>query len=284
MTTEPITDFWPDYPIPPGLMLEEWLDEHCIKQVDLAKRLNMSPKTVNQIIRGVAPLTAETIRKLEYCTGIHAQLWTGLESRYQEKRARLAEEKCLKEDSDILDQLPMIQMRKRGIITCKPSDEVGTMREVLSFFQVADVATWHKIWTGTSTKQRVSAVEASFAGALATWLRLGEIESVAKDLAKYSPRGLNKALKQVKALDVPASRDNLLANLKGVLAEVGVGLVVVATFQGAECTHAIRWIANRPVIILSTKLKTPEKILPVIIECLEYVLAHPRTNAVIISA
>jgi len=284
MATEPITDFWPDYPIPPGLMLEEWLDANCIKQVDLAKRLNMSPKTVNQIIRGVAPLTAETIRKLEYCTGIHTQLWTGLESRYQEKRARLAEEKSLKENSDILDQLPVTQMRKVGIITCKPSDAVGTMREVLSYFQVADVETWHMIWTDTSPKKRVSAIEASFAGALATWLRLGEIESAAKDLAKYSPRGLNKALKQVKTLDVSAPGIDPLGIIQEILAQAGVGLVKVATFQGVECTNAVRWVAGRPVIILSTKIKTPAKIASVVIECIEYVLANPRTNRVNISA
>jgi HTH-type transcriptional regulator/antitoxin HigA len=280
MATAPITEFWPDFPIAPGFMLEEWLQENCVKQVDLAKRLDMSPKTVNQIVRGVAPLTEETARKLEYCTGIPGYLWMNFEAQYRKTLTRLAEDKVLRKDAAVLKQLPTMQMRKRGIITCKPSDTVGTMREVLSYFQVADVETCHNVWTDASPTKRVSAIEAGFAGALATWLRLGEIESAAKDLAKYTSRGLNKALKQVKTLDVSAPGIDPLGTLQEILAQAGVGLVSVATFQGVECTNAVRWVAGRPVIILSTKIKTPAKIASVVIECIEYVLENPRTSAV----
>jgi len=284
MTTSPTVDFKPNYATPTGYTLEAWLEENEVKQIDFARRLNMSPKTLNQILHGIAPITSDTARKLEYCTGIPTYIWNNLEAEYRRTLTRLAEEKWLNADSDILNQLPMSQMRKRGIITCKPSDVVGTMREVLSYFQVADAGTWHRVWTDTSPKREVSAIEAGFAGALATWLRQGEIESAATDLAKYSPRGLNKAIKHVKSLAVPASGESLFTTLKNTLAEVGIGLVAVETFQGADCSNAIQWVARRPVIILSTKLKSPAKILAAVIACLEYVLAHPRTNAVDVSA
>lgn len=280
MTTSPLIDFKPNYATPPGYTLEEWLEENCVKQVDFAARLNMSPKTLNQILRGWAPVTSETARKLEYCTGIASYIWNALEAEYRTTLTRLAEETQLEKDSTVLALLPAKDMRKRGIITSKPSAVVETMREVLTYFQVADVATWHRVWDQPSSKKPVSAVEASFAGALATWFRQGEIESNARDLPKYSPRAAKKALRDLQNLQNSIASKDWVSQVTKVLAEAGVGLVCVAPFQGAECADAIRWFAGRPVIILSPKLKSPAKMLSAVIACLEYVLAHPRTDTI----
>jgi addiction module HigA family antidote len=62
--------FSPDIAIPPGETLQEFLDSLAMTQVDLAKRTGLTTKTINEIIKGKAPITQETALKLESVFGI----------------------------------------------------------------------------------------------------------------------------------------------------------------------------------------------------------------------
>ena len=75
--------FEPDYAIPPGEMLTEYLDSLGMSQRDLAARTGLTPKAVNEILQGKAAITAETALKLERVVGRPAHFWQNLESLYQ---------------------------------------------------------------------------------------------------------------------------------------------------------------------------------------------------------
>ena len=60
---------------PPGDTLAETLEALGMTQIDLADRVGLSRKTINQIIQGVAPITAETAVKLETALGTPAAFW-----------------------------------------------------------------------------------------------------------------------------------------------------------------------------------------------------------------
>jgi addiction module HigA family antidote len=80
--------FEPDYAIPPGEILTEYLDSLGMSQRDLAARTGLAPKTVNEILQGKAPIMAETALKLERVVGRPAQFWRNLESLYRAARVR----------------------------------------------------------------------------------------------------------------------------------------------------------------------------------------------------
>ena len=90
MTTD--TAFAPDYVIPPGEVLGEYLDSLGMTQRDLSARTGLTPKTINEIIQGKAPITAETALKLERVLGRPAHFWQNLESLYQAAREREREQ------------------------------------------------------------------------------------------------------------------------------------------------------------------------------------------------
>jgi addiction module HigA family antidote len=134
MTTYPHT---PDYATPPGWTLEETLEELSMSQAELARRTGLSTKHVNQIVRGKVPITIEVARRLERATGHPARLWNNLESRYQEHRARLAEEAELAGQVDLLDLLSTAAMVRLGLLT-KRADPVTRLREAFAFLGVSD--------------------------------------------------------------------------------------------------------------------------------------------------
>ena len=95
MTRHP---YEPDYAVPPGQTLQETIDALGIAQRELAIRAGLSAKHVNQVIKGIAPMTHDTAIRFERVTGVPARMWNNLEAHYQEHKARLAERKRLEND------------------------------------------------------------------------------------------------------------------------------------------------------------------------------------------
>lgn len=58
-------------------------------QKELADRINISVKTINEIVKGKAPITPETALKLEIVLDTPASFWINLEANYQEALAHI---------------------------------------------------------------------------------------------------------------------------------------------------------------------------------------------------
>lgn len=96
----------PDHAVPPGETLQETIDALGIDQRELAARAGLSAKHVNQVIKGVAPITHDTAIRLERVTGVAARLWISLEANYCERQVRLEEKKRLQRDLEWLKTTP----------------------------------------------------------------------------------------------------------------------------------------------------------------------------------
>lgn len=81
---------WSDLAIPPGETLAEELETRGWSQSELARRMGRPVQAINEIIRGVKQITAETALQLGHVLGTSAELWMRLEGNYQLTRARLA--------------------------------------------------------------------------------------------------------------------------------------------------------------------------------------------------
>ena len=78
----------PDHVSPPGDTLQETLDALGNSQLDLAKRMGRSPKNVNQIVKGTAPILPGMAIDLETTLGVPAGFWLAREQNYRESLAR----------------------------------------------------------------------------------------------------------------------------------------------------------------------------------------------------
>ena len=79
-----LNNFQPDYAPAPGALLLEHREANLLTQNELAIRLGLDKKTVNQIENGHHPITTETALKLDTVMGLPAHIWSGLEARYRE--------------------------------------------------------------------------------------------------------------------------------------------------------------------------------------------------------
>lgn len=75
-------------PITPGEVLqEEFLSPMNISQYRLAREIHVSPRRINEIVKGKRAITADTALRLGRFFGTTAQFWSNLQSSYDLQRA-----------------------------------------------------------------------------------------------------------------------------------------------------------------------------------------------------
>ena len=243
----------PDYAIPPGETLAEILESRGMSQVELATRTGLSPKHVNQIIKGVAAITPETALDLEKVTGVPARTWNALEATYRSLVSRKDEEAELEGDVGWLDELPIKELAKRGYIQLRKSP-IEQVRDVCQFFGVASRAAWKTLWKPTAFRK--SKTYESDPGALATWLRIGEIEAAKIQCRPYDRKRFESALREARGLTREGDPDEWLPKLQHKFAEAGVALVIVSEIGKTRANGASRWLSpEKAVIQLSVRQK-----------------------------
>src|SRR4051812_41650465 len=97
----------PNYGVPPGETLLESIEKLGMSQAELAQRMGRPLKTINEIIKGKAAITADTALQLEKVLRIPASFWNNAECTYREALARREEQKRLERQSAWLREIPL---------------------------------------------------------------------------------------------------------------------------------------------------------------------------------
>lgn len=77
--------------IHPGvILLEDWLKPMGISQYALAKAIDVPPRRINEIVKGIRGITVDTALRLSVFFGTDAQSWVNLQTHYDTELAREA--------------------------------------------------------------------------------------------------------------------------------------------------------------------------------------------------
>lgn len=76
------------WPHPGEVLQEEWLAPMGISQYALAKAIDVPPRRINEIVKGLRGISADTALRLAAFFGTDAQSWANLQSQYDVAIAR----------------------------------------------------------------------------------------------------------------------------------------------------------------------------------------------------
>lgn len=232
--------------IPPGETLSEWLTQEEMTQVELARRAGLTPKHITQVVKGKVGISPEVAVAFERVTSIPARYWAQLDANYQTARHRQVETELLEERVDVVDRLPVRDLERRGYIR-RTESKVDTLRELLQFFAVADPDALEEVWLQPALYRRSPAFKAD-PGALASWLRLAEIEASNIETAPYDAAAVRGALDEMRALSRLPGID-WVEPLDRLCASVGIALVVVKELPKCRVNGATRWLSPEKAMI-----------------------------------
>ena len=72
----------PDYAVPPGWILEEHIEAENMSQAELARRCDLSPQLISDIIAGKAAIHPDTALQFQKVLGVDARIWLGIDADY----------------------------------------------------------------------------------------------------------------------------------------------------------------------------------------------------------
>src|SRR5437879_1671709 len=115
------------------------------------------------------------------------------------------------------------------------------------FFGVASPASWNELWQGEQAAFRRSPTFRSEPGAIAAWLRKGELEAHKIACPEYDPGRFKQALRDVRALTRHLPRDFPSIVVRNCGA-AGVRVVFVPELPGTRAWGATKWLTQtRPL-------------------------------------
>jgi len=242
---------------PPGDSLAETLEALGMTQSDLADRVGLSRKTINQIIQGVAPITAETALKLETVLGTPAAFWISLDGNYQEFLARKAEREHFQTELAWLKRIPFKEMQDKRWLPAS-ADLAVTLKAALSFFGVASTGLWESRWSSFTVAFRKSRVSSTDLGIAASWLRKGELDGQATQTRPFYADKFRAALDAIRSLTL-TDPTVFQPRMKQLCAAAGVALVFTPELKKLRVSGATHWLTpDKALIQLSLRFKSDD--------------------------
>lgn len=272
--------FQPDYAITAGEHLQTVLEQLGMTQSDLSARTGLSAKHINQIIKKGISVSPEIATQLEYATRVPAEVWAGLDARYQALQARERTQRRLADSLDWLDRFNLAELASRGVVATA-SRSVETMQALLRYFGISDPDGWERVWRPSMTSFRRSPSFKPDVTATTLWLRAGQRAAAAVDTAPYEPKALLSAIDEIRSL-TQLEPAEALPLVQARLAEVGVALVLVGEFDKCRASGATWWASpTKAVIVLSNRGKREDRLWFSLFHEIGHVLHHAKRDTFI---
>ena len=235
-----------DLAIPPGEVLEEELEARGMTQKELATRLGRPAQAINEIIKAKKSITPETAIGLGRVLGIDAQFWSNLEAEYRMTLARIKEKSSLAADIELLKQYPFGEMTKRGWIQAK-NDGPSKLKALMKFLgmAVAEPQAYQKAVGFRITEAAQSKISL---GALAVWLRKGELDAQEISTADYNEGAFRDALVEIRGMTNQAPQEFEPA-MSSLCAQAGVAFCIVQELPKSGANGVTRWLTERKALI-----------------------------------
>ena len=246
--------FAPDTYSAPGETLAEVIEERGMTQTDLAHRLGMAQKTVNEIIQGKAPLTQDTALALERVLGVSASFWNRYEANYREHLARQRDQKRLAQAKAWLDEFPLKEMIRGGYLRQRASVEEQA-EELLRFLHVASPVEWNSQRTVVQGYYRHSTTQESDANALGAWIQRGENLARQTTCNPFDKAQFARVLADLRPRTFEA-QEVFLPRLTEACRVCGVAVALVPALPKASVCGFTRWLSpDKALLQLSDRYK-----------------------------
>lgn len=247
----------PDYAVVPGETLQETIDALGLSQKELAERTGLTTKTIYLMIKGEAPITAETALLLERVTGVAAVFWSNLESKYRERLARIQARQQMEKQRQWVKRFSYGEMVKLKFVEAA-ADEVDRVDNLIRFFGVASSQQWEETYSQLAGAAREPAKFANDLGDLSAWLRAGEIKAQRCECGEYDKTRFETALAKIRSLTQQAA-PLIWSEVVTLCAQAGVAVVLVPPLPKTHLYGFTRWLTPRKALIqLSLRYKTDD--------------------------
>jgi HTH-type transcriptional regulator/antitoxin HigA len=273
-----VREFTPAWSVHPGEVLRSILEQRSIRQSELAERTGLTPKHVNQIVKGTVGISGDAAVLLERALDIPTRFWVQADADYVAYTSRQKAREQLLEFSDWADGFDAATLNRHNIIDAR-DDRITRIEKILKFFGVANPDAFDQTWIQPRVSFRRSQAFKVAEQNTALWLRLLERVAEQIDTEPLRPRALRGVARAIPAMTNMSLRDGFPA-VRDALAEAGVVLAFVREVPGTRLCGATWWLGkDKPVIGVTERHRKADTLWFNIVHEIGHILLHPRRSS-----
>lgn len=270
------TAFVPDWISPPGDTIEDLLEEVGWSKAEFAERTGFTAKHINELVKGRAPITADAAERLSLVLGSTPDFWLVRDAQYQAALERRRAIDSALAHAGWLEELPVAWMRKQGWVESQRNKGAQVL-ECLRFFGVASVDAWRTQYATPLTAFRASEKHEKRIGAIAAWLRKGEIETAKLECETFDKSSLRRRLTEIRSLTTEEDPEVFVPRLTEICASNGVAVAFVPAPKGCPVSGATRWLTpNKAMLLLSMRHRSNDHLWFTVFHELAHLLLHGK--------
>jgi len=244
--TNGVGEFCPDWVSAPGETIVDILRERNVSLAEFARGIEQTPEQAMALLEGRASISIALARRLERSLGASLEFWISRDLRFRSRGPRL---QVL--EAEWLASLPVGDMIRFGWLRPAPlpSEELGAC---LRYFGVPSIQAWHHRYARVerAVAFRTSTAIDSTPGAVAAWLRKGELEAEEIACGRWNQRTFEDALSRIRALTKRKDPRRFLPELQEVCAASGVAVVTLRAPAGSRASGATRFLTSTKALLL----------------------------------
>lgn len=249
-----------DWISPPGDTIEDLLEEQGWKQTDLARRMDVTPQFVNELIKGKTAISTKTAQGLSQVLGSTPDFWLVRDAKYQAGLQHLRAAKDAEAAAEWLKELPLPWMTQHGLVRdIRKKGEL--VLDALSFFGVASVDAWREQYIQPLTAFRASGKFEKKLGAVVAWLREGERQASKIPCQKFDESAFRTALRDLRSLTNETDPKVFIPRMTELCAACGVAVVFLDAPKGCPVSGATKWVQpGKALLMLSLRHKSNDQL------------------------
>ena len=250
-----ITQYYPQTVSHPGTTLAEILAEKEMGAKEFAVRTGKPEKTISDVLHGRSGITPEMGILFEQVLKIPAHFWINRQRAYEEYLARVEYQKTIEEGVEWSKTFPYAKMASLGWVTPTIKKEEKVIN-LFDYFEVSNTKGYYDFYHNQKllVNFRISLKENENAGAIAAWLRQGEIQADVLNIPEFDKKKLTEILSKLKAVMVSQPED-FFAQIQALCSCAGVKVVHTPCLPKAPIHGSTRWLNDVPLVQLSGRYK-----------------------------
>lgn len=267
------SNYEPVWASPPGDTIKDVLAERSLSVDDFSRMMQEPAGSIEALLAGSQPITLRIARSLSSAIGSSTQFWMAREIAYHAHSTRIRNE-------DWLAELPVPEMTTFGWLD-ECSSTAAELDACLKFFDIPSARSWpdKQLELVGGTALRTSNTFSSKDGALATWLRRGEIQGSTAICKPWDPEGFRVALLDAKHLTRRANPAAFIPDLQRLFGAHGVAVEIIPAPRECRASGAARFLTEeRALLQLSFRYLTDDHFWFTVFHEAGHLLLHSDTG------
>lgn len=244
----------------PWLILEEELNSRNMKQGEVAERLWISLKHLNNLIHWKVSLSQELALGLEKVFSIPASFWNKYESWYQEEKARIAQEIQMHDEIEQTKAFTCYNKLAKRWFVEKTRNWNHKYNNLLAFFQVSSFRVMENISSGIkqsfSIWENIAFRKSEYAKLsnfnLACWIKVWEKKADQQyfELPEYSNSNIKELIKHLKIMTQKTDTIDVQM-IQKYLNTAWILFAAIPHFEKVPVNWIARFYRKKPMIQMS---------------------------------